>query len=46
MLRRVEEPSDLNGFRYEVEATKLATTTRADTVLQLLTYARMLARLQ
>ena len=29
VLRRVEAPSDLGGYRYEVEDTKLATTTRA-----------------
>ena len=46
VLRRVEAASDLGGYRYEVEDTKLASTTRAATVLQLLTYARMLARVQ
>nr|MBA3891116.1 nuclease [Gemmatimonadaceae bacterium] len=46
VLRRVEGASALGAFHYEVEDTKLATTTRAATVLQLLTYARMLERLQ
>jgi DNA-binding GntR family transcriptional regulator len=32
VLRRVDRPSDLGGYRYEVEDTKLATTTRAATV--------------
>lgn len=46
VLRKVPGPSELGGHHYEVEDTKLAATTRAATVLQLATYARLLGDLQ
>ncbi|MDF1521759.1 MAG: hypothetical protein P1P87_02930 [Trueperaceae bacterium] len=46
VLRKVPGPSDLGDHHYEVEDTKLAATTRAATVLQLATYARLLGDLQ
>ena len=46
VLRRRELPSVLGDHCYEVEDTKLAMSTRAGTVLQLLVYARLLEGLQ
>jgi predicted RecB family nuclease len=46
VLRKVEARSALGSWRYEVEDTKLARTTRTATVLQLLTYATLLEKLQ
>jgi len=45
-LVRVEEPSDLGAFSYEVWDTKLARTARPYFLLQLCAYADMLARVQ
>lgn len=46
VLRKVEGPSRLGEHHYVVEDTKLSRTTRAATVLQLLTYAAWLAGIQ
>ncbi len=46
VLLRVEEPSDLGPWSYEVADTKLAQETRAGTVLQLCLYSELLAELQ
>ena len=46
VLLRVEEPSDLGSWSYEVADTKLAQETRAGTVLQLCLYSELLAGLQ
>jgi len=45
-LRRVEIPSDLGEWSYEVVDTKLARDTRAGTVLQLCVYTHLLGKLQ
>ncbi|MYF11959.1 MAG: TM0106 family RecB-like putative nuclease [Gammaproteobacteria bacterium] len=45
-LRRVEVPSDLGDWSYEVYDTKLARNTRASTVLQLCVYSHLLGKLQ
>ncbi|MES9822720.1 MAG: TM0106 family RecB-like putative nuclease, partial [Candidatus Thiodiazotropha sp.] len=45
-LRRVEVPSDLGEWSYEVVDTKLARDTRASTVLQLCVYTHLLGKLQ
>ena len=45
-LRRIEVPSDLGEWSYEVVDTKLARDTRAGTVLQLCVYTHLLGKLQ
>src|SRR6188508_644456 len=45
-LRKVARPSDLGPWSYEVIDAKLATETRAGTILQLCVYSSLLARLQ
>ena len=45
-LRRVETPSELGPWSYEVIDAKLATETRAGTVLQLCIYSELVAALQ
>ena len=45
-LRRVDEPSDLGGWSYEVWDTKLARHATAPAVLQLCMYSDLLASLQ
>jgi uncharacterized protein len=45
-LRRVETPSDLGAWSYEVTDAKLATETRAGTILQLCVYSELLAGVQ
>ncbi|HZF27786.1 MAG TPA: TM0106 family RecB-like putative nuclease [Gammaproteobacteria bacterium] len=45
-LRRVDSPSDLGAWSYEVTDAKLATETRAGTVLQLCVYSELLAEIQ
>lgn len=46
VLRRVEQPSDLGSWSYEVVDTKLARETKAGTVLQLSLYAELLRAMQ
>lgn len=46
ILRRVETPSKLGSWSYEVIDTKLARETRAGTILQLSLYSDLLARIQ
>jgi predicted RecB family nuclease len=46
LLMRVDAPSDLGNWSYQVADTKLAQNTRAGTVLQLCLYSEMLAKLQ
>lgn len=46
VLRKVEGASRLGDYHYEVEDTKLSRTTRAATVLQLMTYAAWLDAIQ
>jgi predicted RecB family nuclease len=46
ILRKVDHPSDLGGWSYEVIDTKLARQTKGGTVLQLSLYSDLLARLQ
>jgi len=46
ILRRVETPSDLGDWSYEVIDTKLARETKGGTVLQLSLYADLLANVQ
>ncbi len=46
VLRRVETPSDLGDFSYEIIDTKLARETKGGTVLQLCLYAELLANAQ
>jgi predicted RecB family nuclease len=46
VLLRVETPSDLGGWSYEVVDTKLAQETRAGTVLQLCLYTDLVASAQ
>ena len=45
-LRRVERPSRLGAWSYEVLDAKLARETRAGTILQLCLYSHMLAEIQ
>lgn len=45
-LRKVDRPSDLGDFSYEVIDTKLARDTRAGTILQLCVYSFLLEKLQ
>ena len=45
-LLRVEVPSDLGAWSYEIADTKLAVETRATTVLQLCMYSEMVGKLQ
>lgn len=46
VLRRVETPSALGCWSYEVYDTKLSRTTKSDTILQLCLYSEMLAGMQ
>ncbi len=46
VLRRIEKPSNLGRFSYEVYDTKLAKETRASTVLQLCLYSDLLSEVQ
>ncbi|MDW4499150.1 TM0106 family RecB-like putative nuclease [Sulfitobacter sp. D35] len=46
ILRRVETPSDLGAWSYEIIDTKLARETKAGSVLQLCMYADLLAQVQ
>ena len=46
VMRRVERPSDLGGWSYEVADTKLARETRAGTILQLGLYSEMISIVQ
>lgn len=46
VLRRVETPSDLGPWSYEVTDTKLARETKGGTVLQLCLYAELVANVQ
>ncbi len=45
-LRKVERPSELGAFSYEVIDTKLALETRAGTLLQLCLYSEVVGKLQ
>jgi uncharacterized protein len=45
-LRRIDTPSELGAWSYEVIDAKLATETRAGTVLQLCVYSELLAGIQ
>jgi predicted RecB family nuclease len=44
ILRRIEKPSDLGAWSYEVIDTKLARETKGNTVLQICLYSDLLAR--
>ena len=46
ILRRVESPSNLGSWSYEIIDTKLARETKAGSVLQLCLYADLLAQVQ
>ena len=46
ILRRIEKPSDLGAWSYEVSDTKLARETKGDTVLQICLYSDLLAHAQ
>ncbi|WP_284777422.1 TM0106 family RecB-like putative nuclease [Agrobacterium sp. lyk4-40-TYG-31] len=46
ILRRIEMPSDLGAWSYEVIDTKLARETKGGTVLQLCLYAELVASVQ
>jgi len=46
ILRRVETPSDLGEWSYEIIDTKLARETKGGTILQLCLYAQLLAAMQ
>ena len=46
ILRRVEKPSDLGSWSYEVIDTKLARETKGNTILQLCLYSDLLADTQ
>ena len=46
VMRRVEKPSGLGGWSYDVTDTKLARETRAGTILQLGLYSEMLGAAQ
>src|SRR5947207_12614116 len=43
ILRRVEKPSDLGSWSYEVVDTKLARETKGSTVLQICLYSELVA---
>jgi uncharacterized protein len=45
-LLRVEEPSDLGGWSYEVADTKLARKAKAGAILQICSYVEQLTRIQ
>ena len=45
-LRKVARPSELGAWSYEVMDAKLATETRAGTILQLCVYSELLEQLQ
>ena len=45
-LRRIDSPSDLGSWSYEVIETKLARDTRAGTILQLSVYSDLLEKVQ
>lgn len=45
-LIRVEKPSELNGWSYEVFETKLARSTKARAIIQLSFYSDLLSRIQ
>lgn len=46
VLRRVETPSNLGGWSYEVTDTKLARETKGDTVLQISLYSDLVSSMQ
>ncbi len=46
ILLRVDAPSDLGGWSYEVQDTKLARDTKAGAILQLAAYADLVSRIQ
>lgn len=46
VLRRIESPSDLGAWSYEIIDTKLARETKAGTVLQLCLYAALVEAIQ
>ena len=46
ILRRIEKPSDLGAWSYEVVDTKLARETKGNTVLQICLYSDLLAHAQ
>ncbi len=46
LLRRVETPSELGSWSYEVIDTKLAAATKAGTILQLCLYSDIVRRIQ
>jgi len=46
ILLRVEQPSDLGDWSYEVQDTKLAKETKGGTILQLSAYSQMVGRIQ
>jgi predicted RecB family nuclease len=46
VLRRVEKPSELGAWSYEVIDTKLARETKGNTVLQISLYSDLLAQAQ
>jgi predicted RecB family nuclease len=46
ILRRIEKPSDLGAWSYEVSDTKLARETKGNTVLQICLYSDLLAHAQ
>ena len=46
ILRRIETPSDLGTWSYEVIETKLARQTKGGTILQLCLYSHLLAQMQ
>ena len=46
VLMRVDTPSDLGAWSYEVQDTKLAKETKGGTILQLSAYSDMLGRIQ
>ena len=46
VLLRVERPSSLGGFSYEIADTKLARETKGRTILQLCLYSDLLGRIQ
>jgi len=45
-LKKVDGESDLGSYHYEVEDTKLATESKAGTVLQLCLYSELIGKLQ
>lgn len=46
ILRRIDKPSNLGSWSYEIEDTKLSQNTRAGTVLQLCLYTDLITALQ